>query len=116
MTTVNATLRNLQVSARKARLVADQIRGKQVEAALNLLALSDKAVARPMRKLVQSAVANADAKNDRDKAGIDVDNLVVARIFVNEGPSRRGVRSRAQGRANYIKKRSSHITVELEER
>jgi large subunit ribosomal protein L22 len=116
MTTVNATLRNLQVSARKARLVADQIRGKQVEAALNLLALSDKRVARPMRKLVKSAVANADVKNDREKAGIDVDNLVIARIFVNEGASRKGVRSRAQGRANWIQKRTSHITVELEER
>ena len=116
MSAVTATLRNLHVSARKARLVADQIRGKQVEAALNLLALSDKRVARPLRKVVQSAVANADAKNHREKAGIDVDNLVVARVFVNEGASLWRIRARAQGRANWIQRRTSHITVELEER
>jgi large subunit ribosomal protein L22 len=104
------------VSARKARLVADQIRGKQVQQALDLLALSNKRVARPIRKLVKSALGNADVKNDREKAGIDVDNLVVSRIVVDEGASLWRIRARAQGRANWIQRRTSHITIELEER
>jgi large subunit ribosomal protein L22 len=116
MSAVTATLRNLRVSAQKARLVADQIRGKQVQQALDLLLLSNKRVARPIRKLVQSALGNADVKNDREKAGIDVDNLVVTRVFVNEGASLWRIRARAQGRANWIQRRTSHITVELEER
>jgi large subunit ribosomal protein L22 len=116
MSAVTATLRDCKVSARKARLVADQIRGKQVQQALDLLALSDKRVARPIRKLVKSALGNADVKNDREKAGIDVDNLVVTRIVVDEGASQWRIRARAQGRANWIQRRTSHITVELEER
>jgi large subunit ribosomal protein L22 len=116
MAAVSATLRNCRVSARKARLVADQIRGKQVEEALTLLSLSNKRIARPMRKLVKSALGNADVKNDREKAGIDVDNLFVTRVFVDEGASLWRIRSRAQGRANWIQRRTSHITVELEER
>jgi large subunit ribosomal protein L22 len=116
MSSVSATLRDCKVSARKARLVADQIRGKQVQQALDLLALSNKRVARPIRKLVKSALGNADVKNDREKAGIDVDNLVVTRIVVDEGASLWRIRARAQGRANWIQRRTSHITVELEER
>jgi large subunit ribosomal protein L22 len=116
MTSVTATLRDCKVSARKARLVADQIRGKQVQKALDLLALSNKRIARPIRKLVKSALGNADVKNDREKAGIDVDNLVVTRIVVDEGTSLWRIRARAQGRANWIQRRTSHITVELEER
>jgi large subunit ribosomal protein L22 len=116
MSAVTATLRDCKVSARKARLVADQIRGKQVQQALDLLALSNKRIARPIRKLVKSALGNADVKNDREKAGIDVDNLVVTRIFVDEGTSLWRIRARAQGRANWIQRRTSHITVELEER
>jgi large subunit ribosomal protein L22 len=116
MSAVTATLRDCKVSARKARLVADQIRGKRVQQALDLLALSHKRVARPIRKLVKSALAGADVKNDREKAGIDVDNLVVSRILVDEGASLWRIRARAQGRANWIQRRTSHITVELEER
>ena len=116
MSEVSAILRNCRVSARKARLVADQIRGKRVQQALDLLALSNKRVARPLRKLVKSALGNAEVKNERDKAGIDVDNLVVARIVVDEGASLWRIRARAQGRANWIQRRTSHITVELEER
>jgi large subunit ribosomal protein L22 len=116
MSAVTAVLRNCRVSARKARLVADQIRGKQVQAALDLLRLSPKRVARPFEKLVRSAVANAEAKNDRDKAGIDVDNLVVSRVVVDEGASLWRIRARAQGRANWIQRRTAHFTVELEER
>ena len=116
MTAVTAILRDCKVSARKARLVADQIRGKQVQQALDLLALSNKRVARPIRKLVKSALAGADVKNDREKAGIDVDNLVVRTVLVDEGPSQWRISPRAQGRAYWVQKRSHHVTVVLAER
>ena len=68
------------------------------------------------QKLLRSAVANAEQKNERDKAGIDVDNLVVHTVFVDEGPSQWRIRPRAQGRATWIQKRSHHVTVVLAER
>jgi large subunit ribosomal protein L22 len=114
--TVRARLNGSRLSARKARLIADQIRGKGVEEALAILDLSPKRFARPMAKLVRSAVANAEDRNTRDKAGIDVDNLFVSRVSVDEGPSAWRIRPRAQGRAYWIQKRTSHVTVELEER
>lgn len=113
---VGAKLGNYRVSAQKARLVADSIRGRQVEEALNLLDLSSKRFAKPLAKLLRSAVANAEEKNTREKAGIDVDNLFVSKICVDEGPSIWRIRARAQGRAAWIQRRTSHITVELEER
>jgi large subunit ribosomal protein L22 len=113
---VRARLTNYRVSARKARLVADVIRGRQVEDALTALDLSDKRFAQPLAKLVRSAVANAEEKNQRDKAGIDIDNLIVSRITVDEGPSMWRIRPRAQGRATWIQRRTSHVTVVLEER
>ena len=113
---VRAKLNNFRVSARKARLVADSIRGRQVEEALNVLDLSPKRFSVPLAKLVRSAVANAEDKNNRDKAGIDVDNLVVGKIMVDEGPSMWRIRARAQGRAAWIQRRTSHVTVVLEER
>ena len=113
---VRARLSNYRVSAQKARLVADQVRGLGVEEALNLLQLSNKRFARPLAKLLRSAVANAEEKNNRESAGIDVDNLVVARIQVDEGPSMWRIRPRAQGRASWIQRRTSHVTVVLEER
>ena len=113
---VRASLRNHRVSAQKARLVADQIRGKGVEDALNILTLSTKRVAGPMAKLLRSAVANAEQKNEAHKAGIDIDNLVVRTISVDEGVSMWRIRPRAQGRAAWIQKRSSHINVVLAER
>ena len=116
MSSAKATLNNYRVSAQKARLVADSIRGRQVEEALNLLDLSPKRFARPLAKLVRSAVANAEEKNAREKAGIDVDNLVVSKITVDEGSRMWRIRARAQGRANWIAHRTSHINVELEER
>ncbi len=78
-----ARLVNYRVSARKARLIADQIRGKGVEEALNLLDLSDKRFAHPLAKLVRSALANAEQSNERDSAGIDIDNLVIGKILVD---------------------------------
>ncbi|HKE12388.1 MAG TPA: 50S ribosomal protein L22 [Myxococcota bacterium] len=113
---VRATLKGYRVSAQKARLVADQIRGKQVEEALTLLSLSTKRVARPIAKLVRSAVANAEEKNNRNKAGIDIDNLIVSKITVEEGPSAWRIMPRAQGRAAWIQRRSSHIEVILAEK
>jgi large subunit ribosomal protein L22 len=112
---VTAQLRDYRVSARKARLLADQIRGKGVEQALTLLQLSQKRVAKPIAKLVRSAIANAEQKNDREKAGIDVDNLVIQSITVDAGSSLWRIRPRAQGRATWIQKRTSHITVVLDE-
>jgi large subunit ribosomal protein L22 len=113
---VKASLSNYHVSASKARLLANQVRGRGVEDALSLLDLSPKGFARPLAKLVRSAVANADDRNNRDKAGIDVDNLFVHTITVDEGPSMWRIRARAQGRAAWIQKRTSHVTVVLDER
>ena len=116
MASVKARLGGFRISARKARLVVDQIRGRQAEDALSILATSDKRFARPLAKLLRSALANAEEKNEREKAGIDVDSLHVTRIAVNEGPSQWRIRPRAQGRANWIQKRTSHVMIELEER
>ena len=116
MPAAKAKLSNYRVSTRRARLLVDEIRGKQVEEALALLELSPRRFAKPLAKLLRSAVANAEAKNERDKAGIDVDNLVISRITVDEGPSMWRIRARAQGRASWIQKRSSHVQLELEER
>jgi len=113
---VKASLRNYRVSASKARLVANQIRGKQVEQALNVLDQSDKGFAAPLAKLVRSAIANAEVQNDSKQAGIDIDNLMVARIAVDEGSSMWRIRPRAQGRATWVQKRTSHVSVELAEK
>ena len=112
----SAKLNNFRGSAFKARLVADQIRGRQVEEALSILDLSPRRFARPLAKLVRSALANAEEKNNREKAGIDVDNLFVHRIAVDEGKSMWRIRARAQGRAAWIQKRTSNVSIELEER
>ena len=113
---VQASLKGHRVGAQKARLVADEIRGLGVEEALNLLSLSNKRVAGPLAKLLRSAVANAEDKNDKHQAGIDVDRLVVSTIAVDEGPSMWRIRPRAQGRATWVQKRTSHIRLELDQR
>jgi large subunit ribosomal protein L22 len=113
---MKAYLKGYRVSAQKARLVADQVRGKGVEDALGVLSLSHKRFARPLAKLLRSAVANAQEKNDREKAGIDIDNLVVKTIMVDEGPRSWRIMPRAQGRAAWIARKSAHVTVELGER
>ena len=110
---VRASLKGYRVSAFKARLVADQVRGKGVEEALNILSLSKKKSAAPIEKLLRSAVASADHQTAEKSAGIDIDSLVVSKITVDEGPSMWRVRPRAQGRASWIQKRASHITVVL---
>ncbi|NQZ96091.1 MAG: 50S ribosomal protein L22 [Myxococcales bacterium] len=112
---LHARLKGYRVSARKARLIADEIRGRGVEEALITLDLSSKAFARPLAKLVRSAVANAEEKNSRDKAGIDIDNLVIESIMVDQGPNLWRIRPRAQGRAAWIQRKTSHVAVVLSE-
>jgi large subunit ribosomal protein L22 len=112
---VCARLSGYRVSPRKARLIADEIRGKGVEEALTILDLSPKRFARPLAKLVRSALANAEEMNSRNKAGIDVDNLVVGKIAVDQGSSMWRIRPRAQGRASWIQRRTSHVEVVLSE-
>ena len=107
----HATLRWLRMSARKVRLVVDLIRGQDVEEALNLLNFSPKAASEPVSKLLRSAVANAD-----DRGDYDLDKLYVKIAFVDEGSTWRRWQPRAMGRATRIRKRTSHVTLELAER
>lgn len=103
-----AVLRDARISPRKLRLVADSIRGKQVELALNILGITPKKGARLTEKVLKSAIANA-----HDKSGIDIDSLWITRIYVDMGQTLKRFMPRAQGRATPIKKRSSHIVVEV---
>ena len=103
---VAARLKGARISAQKARLVADQVRGKPVEEALSLLEFSNKKAAVITRQILESAIANAEHNE-----GADVDELKVSTIFVDEGPVMKRLRARAKGRANRILKRTSHITV-----
>jgi len=106
-----AKLTNTRLSAQKVRLVADQIRGMHVEQALNLLAFSTKKGAGVIKKVLESAIANAEHNE-----GADIDELKVAAIQVNEGPTMKRIRARAKGRASRILKRTSHISVTVAER
>ena len=101
-----AKLRFSRISPQKARLVADQVRGKPVEEALNILQFSPKKGADVIRKVVESAVANAE-----NNAGADIDELKVKTIMVDEGPTLKRFRARAKGRGTRILKRTSHVTV-----
>ena len=103
---VAARLRYSRISPQKARLVADQVRGLPVGRALQVLEYSPKKAARIIKKVLDSAIANAEHNE-----GADIDELKVARIFVDEGPILKRIRPRAKGRANRILKRTSHITV-----
>ena len=98
--------RHARTSAQKARLVADQIRGLHVEKALEVLSYSPKKGADLVKKVLESAIANAEHNE-----GADIDELSVSQIFVDEGPTMKRIKPRAKGRADRILKRSSHITV-----
>ena len=104
-----ATLRYLKMSPQKVRLVADLVRGKKVEEALNILRFTNKTCAKDLEKLLRSAVANAENK----ETGADVDELVVSKIYVNEGPREKRVQPAPMGRAYRIQKRQAHVTVHV---
>jgi len=110
-----AVLRLARVSPRKARLVADLVRGRDVGEALEILTFTEKKSARLIKKLVESAVANAEYRASRVEAALDIDDLVIREIYVDQGPTLRRFRPRARGMANKILKKTSHITVVLEE-
>jgi large subunit ribosomal protein L22 len=100
--------RQANISAQKTRLVADQVRGMPVENALNLLTFSKKKAAVLVKKVLESAIANAE-HND----GTDIDELIVSTIFVDEGPTLKRLKARAKGRADRIFKRTCNITVKV---
>jgi len=103
---VNAKLSRANISAQKCRLVVDQIRGKSVENAIDILSYSPKKAAHLVKKVLMSAISNAEHNE-----GADIDELKVSSAFVDEGPTMKRWRARARGRANQILKRSCHITV-----
>jgi large subunit ribosomal protein L22 len=108
---VSATLKHARIAPQKCRLVADQIRGLPVEKALNVLTFSQKKAAGMVRKVLESAIANAEHNE-----GADIDELTVAAIYVNEGRTMKRFRARAKGRGTRILRRNSHITVMLGDR
>jgi len=103
---VAAKLKFARISPQKCRLIADQIRGLPVERALQTLAFSPKKASDIVKKVLESAIANAEHNE-----GADIDELKVSRVFVDQGPTLKRWRARAKGRANRILKRTSHITV-----
>ncbi|HBL55010.1 MAG TPA: 50S ribosomal protein L22 [Candidatus Lambdaproteobacteria bacterium] len=109
--TAQATARNIRVAPRKARLVVDLIRGKNVVRAMAQLSTLRNRAAEPVMKVLQSAIANADSQDPE----ADVDNFRVITAYVNEARVLKRFRPRAMGRASGIKKRSSHITLEIGE-
>ena len=109
MEQVTAKLSRLPVSGFKVRLIADQIRGKQVGEALEILKFSKKASAKNVKKLLDSAIANAEHNK-----GLDVDNLFISRITVDEALLFKRIQPRARGRADRIQKRNCHVNITLE--
>ncbi|MCZ7663395.1 MAG: 50S ribosomal protein L22 [Thermoleophilia bacterium] len=108
---VNATAKYVRISPRKARQVVDLIRGKSVQEAKAVLMLTPRGAAPVVGKVLASAVANAENNND-----MMADDLVVVRAFVDEGPTLKRFKPRAMGRATRIRKRTSHITISVDER
>ncbi len=109
---VRARLHHLRMAPRKVRLIADQIRGMDVDTAILKLEFSPRLAARPMLKLLKSAVANAKNEDERR----DEDNLYVHNVWVDEGRTLQRFRPRAMGRASRIRKKMSHITIVLKEK
>lgn len=105
-----AATKFIRVSPRKIRLVMDQVRGRKVEEALNILSFAPQKGARILKKLINSAVANAEQNSD-----VDVDSLYIKRLYADEGPTMKRWRPRAQGRATRINKRTSHLTIIVDE-
>jgi len=105
-----AVAKYVRISPRKARLVADLIRNKPIEDALNILKFTPKKAARLIEKVLSSAIANAESN-----LSLDIDSLYVKKILVDEGPTMKRIKPYAMGRAFYIRKRTSHITVIVDE-
>ncbi len=106
-----AHARYIRISPRKVEVVLDQVRGKSIDEALAILRHMPQKGARITEKLIQSAAANAENNHDMVR-----DNLYVAQIYANQGPTMKRYKARAQGRANLIRKRSTHISVVLREK
>ncbi|QKQ26086.1 50S ribosomal protein L22 [Candidatus Reidiella endopervernicosa] len=111
MEQVTAKMQYARISPQKCRLVADQIRGLPVEQALNVLSFSPKKGADLVKKVLDSAIANAE-----HNSGMDIDELFVSTIFIDEAPTFKRFRARAKGRGDRIIKRTSHITVRVAEK
>ena len=111
MTQAKAIARTVRIAPRKVRLVVDLIRGKQVGEAVAILRHTPKAASPVVEKVLKSAVANAEHNYE-----LDINNLVVSEVFVDEGPTLKRFRPRAQGRASAINKRTSHITIVVSEK
>jgi large subunit ribosomal protein L22 len=110
-----AILRHSGIPPRKMRLIADMVRGKDVDVALHTLQFVNRAASDPMRKLIQSAAANAREKATTDDRRLDTDQLFIKSVNVDEGPTMKRWRPRAQGRAFRIRKRTCHVCVVLDE-
>ena len=108
---IRAKARFIRISPQKIRLIMGQVRGKKVEEALNLLSFAPQRGARILKKLLDSAVANA-----QQNADMDVDSLYISKVYADGGPTLKRWRPRAQGRATRIRKRTSHLTVILDEK
>lgn len=106
-----AKFKHVRISAQKVRPVLNLIRGKNVQSAINTLNFCTRRASGIVNKLIKSAVANANVKG-----GIDIDNLYVSKIFVGQGPMMKRWKAKARGMAGKIQKKTSHITVELEEK
>ncbi|MCA0181186.1 MAG: 50S ribosomal protein L22 [Actinobacteria bacterium] len=106
-----AIARHVRVTPQKARRIVDLIRGKQATDAVNTLRFAPQGASEPVLKVLQSAIANARVKADAASESFDERNLIVSAAFVDEGPTMKRFRPRAQGRAGRINKRTSHITV-----
>ena len=106
-----ATLKNARISARKVKIVADLIRGKDAKEALAIVKFTPKASSEILEKLLKSAIANAENNH-----GMKSNNLYVAEIYANQGPTMKRIRPAAKGSAVRIRKRTSHITIKLRER
>ena len=113
MVTSVAKLRHIRITPMKARRVVDMIRGRQAMEALAILKFSPQAATEPIYKLVESAIANARVKADGSNEYLDEQDLVIAKVYVDEGTTLKRFRPRAQGRAFKILKRTSHITIEV---
>jgi large subunit ribosomal protein L22 len=106
-----ASARHVRVTPQKARRVVDLIRGKQAVEAVAVLQFAPQSASDPIKKVLESAIANARVKADQASEAFDERNLVISAAFVDEGPTMKRFRPRAQGRAARINKRTSHITV-----